>query len=82
MIIRTSRIVPESALTAVPPTALTTTATKPRGFGPFQLKENEMTCEELFITFLVLFFFFGLGAAIVESLPRRKKPMATRRVSK
>jgi len=37
-----------------------------------------MTCEELFITFLVLFLFFGLGAAIVESLPRRKKPMATR----
>jgi len=42
------------------------------------LEGNEMSCEELFITFLVLFFFFGLGAAIVESLPRRKKPMATR----
>jgi hypothetical protein len=39
-----------------------------------------MNCEELFITFLVLFLFFGLGAAIVEMLPRRKKrkPMATR----
>jgi hypothetical protein len=39
-----------------------------------------MDCEELFITFLGLFFFFGLGAAIVESLPRRKKrkPMATK----
>jgi hypothetical protein len=40
-----------------------------------------MDCEELFITFLGLFFFFGLGAAIVEILPRRKKrkPMATRK---
>ena len=40
-----------------------------------------MYCEELFITFLGLFFFFGLGAAIVEILPRRKKrkPMATRK---
>jgi hypothetical protein len=37
-----------------------------------------MTCEELFITFLFLFCFFGFGAAIVESLPKKRKPMATR----
>jgi len=37
-----------------------------------------MSCEELFITFLVLFLFFGLGAAIVENLPKKRKPMATR----